>query len=96
VELKIKALGTVPSGKREIAFTVTDTGIGIPDDKKPLIFLPFSQVDESHTRRYGGTGLGLVLSKEIVERMGGTITFTGEEGKGSTFSFTIPFGHHVV
>ena len=69
---------------------LTDTGIGIPDDKKDLLFRFFSQVDESHSRSYGGTGLGLAISKEIVERMGGTITFTSEEGKGSIFSCTIP------
>jgi len=93
VELKVKALDTIPSGKLEVAFTVTDTGIGIPDDKKPLIFRPFSQVDESHTRRYGGTGLGLVLSKEIVERMGGAIVLDCNEGMGCSFTVTVPFGN---
>ena len=92
VELKVEALSTNPSGKREVAFTVTDTGIGIPDSKKPLIFRPFSQVDESHSRRYGGTGVGLVISKGIVERMGGEITFNCEEGVGCSFTFTVPFG----
>jgi signal transduction histidine kinase len=92
VELKVEALSTIPSGKREVTFTVTDTGIGIPDDKKSLIFRPFSQVDESHTRRYGGTGLGLMISKEIVERMGGTITFYCKENAGCSFTFTVPFG----
>jgi len=90
VELRIAAGASAPGGKREVTFTVTDTGIGIPDDKKHLLFHIFSQVDESHTRIYGGTGLGLIISKEIVERMGGTITFTSEQGKGSIFSFTIP------
>lgn len=90
VELKVEALSTIPSGNREVTFTVTDTGIGIPDDKKPLIFRPFSQVDASHSRRYGGTGLGLVISKEIVERMGGTITFTCEKDGGCSFTFTVP------
>ena len=88
--------GSAPGGKREVTFTVTDTGIGIPDDKKDLLFRIFSQVDESHSRSYGGTGLGLAISKEIVERMGGTISFTSEEGKGSTFSCTIPFGEVEV
>ena len=92
VELKVEALSTISSGKREITFTVTDTGIGIPDDKKPLIFRPFSQVDDSHSRRYGGTGLGLVISREIVERMGGTIVFDGKEGMGCCFTVTVPFG----
>jgi signal transduction histidine kinase len=92
VELKIEASGAAPSGNREITFTVKDTGIGIPRDKIPLLFLPFSQVDESHSRRYGGTGLGLVISKEIVERMGGTINFDCNEGIGCRFKFTVPFG----
>ncbi len=78
-------------GRQNITFTVADTGIGISDDKKDLLFRAFSQGDESHTRIYGGTGLGLAISKEIAERMGGTITFTSEEGKGSTFSCAIPF-----
>jgi CheY-like chemotaxis protein/two-component sensor histidine kinase len=92
VEISVTAGGSAPGGKLEVTFTITDTGIGIPDDKKDLLFRVFSQVDESHSRSFGGTGLGLAISKEIVERMGGTITFTSEEGKGSTFSCTIPFG----
>jgi len=92
VALRVAAGGSTPDGKREVTFTVADTGIGIPDDKKDLLFRVFSQVDDSHTREYGGTGLGLAISKRIVERMGGTITFTSEEGKGSTFSCTIPLG----
>jgi signal transduction histidine kinase len=93
VVLKVEALSAIPSGKpREVTFTVTDTGIGIPEDKKPLIFRPFSQVDDSHSRSYGGTGLGLVISKEIVERMGGTIVFVSKEGMGCSFIVTVPFG----
>jgi len=76
--------------KREVTFTISDSGIGIPDDKKNLLFHAFSQADDSHSRSYGGAGLGLVISKEIVERMGGTIIFTSEEGVGSTFTFTLP------
>jgi signal transduction histidine kinase len=90
VEISVVAGGRAHGGRRAVTFTVTDTGIGIPDDKKDLLFRAFSQVDESHSRRYGGTGLGLAISKEIVERMEGTITFTSEEGRGSTFSFTVP------
>ena len=91
VQLGVTASDRAPGCKRMVTFTVTDSGIGIPDDKKDLIFRVFSQVDESHTRSYGGIGLGLAISNEVVKLMGGTIAFTSEEGKGSTFSFTIPF-----
>ena len=73
-----------------LTFTVTDTGIGIPPEKLGVLFKPFSQVDESNTRRYGGTGLGLVISKEIVDLMGGTITLESTEGQGSTVTVTLP------
>ena len=91
VELRVTAGDSAPGNKQDITFTVTDSGIGIPADKKDRLFRVFSQVDESHSRAFGGTGLGLAISREIVERMGGTITFTSEAGKGSAFSCTIPF-----
>jgi PAS domain S-box-containing protein len=90
VEIRVAAGRSAPGGKREFTFIVTDTGIGIPDDKKALLFRAFTQVDESHTRAYGGIGLGLVISRQLVQRMGGAINFTSEKGKGSAFSFTIP------
>jgi PAS domain S-box-containing protein len=90
VEVRVTAGIGVTDGKREFTFVVTDTGIGIPDDKKVLLFRAFSQVDASLSRSYGGTGLGLAISREIVELMGGTISFVSEEGVGSTFSFTLP------
>ncbi len=74
-----------------LRFSVIDTGIGIPDDKKENIFLPFTQADSSVTRKYGGTGLGLTISKQLAEMMGGAIGVTGEAGKGSTFWFTAIF-----
>jgi two-component system sensor histidine kinase/response regulator len=74
-----------------IDFSVSDTGIGIPPDKLERIFEDFTQVDASSTRKYGGTGLGLGISRRLVERMGGRLTATSSEGQGSKFRFDAQF-----
>ncbi len=73
----------------ELRWSVSDTGVGIPADKLETIFGSFEQADGSVTRQYGGTGLGLTISKELVEMMGGQLTVTSKVGKGSTFSFSL-------
>ena len=72
-------------------FAVRDTGIGIPPDRMSRMFKAFSQADASTTRQYGGTGLGLVISKRLVELMGGKMWVESMANKGSTFNFSIPF-----
>jgi len=89
VESSICPQSTGTQESYNIQFAVKDTGIGIPQERMDRLFKAFSQVDASTTRRYGGTGLGLVISKRLTEIMGGTMWVESEIGQGSTFSFTI-------
>ena len=76
------------ANKWEVYIGVKDTGIGIPEDKRDRLFKPFSQVDSSTTRRFGGSGLGLVICKRITEKMEGRLWVDSTEGEGSHFHFT--------
>ncbi|WP_291327960.1 response regulator [Desulfovibrio sp. UCD-KL4C] len=76
----------------KVLFSVRDTGIGIPEDKIKDLFVPFSQACEGYTRKHQGAGLGLSICKRLVNMMGGGISLSSEEGKGTTVYFTIQFG----
>ena len=85
------ALDANPSVPTALRFTVSDTGVGIPREKLDKVFERFTQADSSTTRRFGGSGLGLTISKRLVELMGGRIWVESEVGKGSVFAFAVPF-----
>lgn len=81
---------TITSNNIILHFVVEDTGIGISEETKEKLFKPFSQADNSIARTYGGTGLGLIISKQLISLMGGDITFTSTEGAGTIFTINIP------
>jgi signal transduction histidine kinase/ActR/RegA family two-component response regulator len=93
--VKFTAQGSVlleirPSVDGRLQFAVQDTGIGIAPDKREAIFDAFTQADGSHTRRFGGSGLGLTITRRLVDLMGGELRLTSEPGRGSCFFFELP------
>ncbi|QDK46490.1 two-component hybrid sensor and regulator [Bdellovibrio sp. ZAP7] len=89
VELRAEAIPTRIPDRYILQFVVTDTGIGISQEQRAHLFQPFSQADSSTTRRFGGTGLGLFLSRKLARLLGGDITFTSVVGKGSRFLISV-------
>jgi PAS domain S-box-containing protein len=90
VKVRVKVLPDEP--EPHLLIQVSDTGVGIPTDKFEAIFDPFVQADNSVTRRFGGTGLGLTICRRIAQALGGSISVSSEVGKGSTFAVTIGIG----
>ncbi|MCF8242845.1 MAG: PAS domain S-box protein [Melioribacteraceae bacterium] len=89
-EISLTAKKELIERKEFCCIKVKDTGIGIPEDKKDIVWLEFRQVSEGKTRNYQGTGLGLTISKKNAELLGGQISFKSEEGKGTTFTLLLP------
>ena len=89
ITIEVQRQSVDPEGYHQLVFSVTDTGIGIPPEAADKLFRPFQQVDTSTTRRYGGTGLGLVISKRLAEFMRGTMWVKSKPDVGSRFYFTV-------
>ena len=95
VNVQISVGPKVSTNKRKLIFSVSDTGIGIPEDQIGKLFEPFTQVDDSLSRKYQGAGLGLSIVKHLVELMGGSIGIESKLGQGTTVHFDIPVGFFV-
>jgi PAS domain S-box-containing protein len=91
VRLEMTSMGMVKDNVYSILLTVSDTGIGIPDNKQNELFKPFVQVDGSYTRCFQGAGLGLAIVKRLVDLLGGKISMESQEGKGTTVHVLLPF-----
>jgi signal transduction histidine kinase len=89
-EVRLECRTTQSNGDRQTEFVVADTGVGIPPDRLESIFEPFTQVHAGYTRPHGGTGLGLTISRRLVEAMDGQISIESEVGVGSRFTVTLP------
>ena len=88
--VRLRVEGDGEDGAEGLKLTVSDTGMGIPDEKLPLLFQKFIQLDASTTRRFGGTGLGLAICRELSELMGGRVWVESQAGRGSTFAVALP------
>lgn len=89
LDISIKEHNNISFNKIDLLFKIKDTGIGISADQQSQLFTPFTQADSSISRKYGGTGLGLVITKHLIEQMDGNISLSSTVGQGTTFSFNI-------
>ncbi len=92
VRVVLQLKGSANASEPHLRFEIIDTGVGIPEPQRAKIFEPFTQADPSSVARLGGTGLGLAICKRMTELLGGKISVSSEDGKGSTFAFTIATG----
>ncbi|EHJ49063.1 multi-sensor hybrid histidine kinase [Solidesulfovibrio carbinoliphilus subsp. oakridgensis] len=92
VAVEVSSLASPDPGQARLLFTVADTGVGIPDDKIDTVGEPFTQADSSYTRDQQGAGLGLTISRQLTELMGGTLTIESEPGQGTTVYLMLPLG----